>query len=321
MLVEIIVLSLYHEKKEGGMLMKKRELGSSGIFVSELGFGAMSLPNYLPEANNIFDVALHSGINFFDTADLYDGGKNEEFIASLLKDRRNEIVLATKVGNQLNKDGKSWSWNPTKNYITEAVKKSLLRLGTDYIDLYQLHGGTMEDDVDETIDAFESLKKEGLILQYGISSIRPTVIKRFLEKSSAVSVMMQYSVLDRRPGEWFPMIENFGASIITRGTLAKGFLTIEGTSKNKGLNGFAAYTREELHETVEVLRSGVDDIHAASIAFVLNDKTVASALVGAKSKEQLIDSVNAYNSGCSTEELQKIRNITIQHQYKEHRLE
>ena len=75
-----------------------------------------------------------------------------------------------------------WTWDPSKEHITEAVKKSLTRLGTDYIDLYQLHGGTMEDDVDETIDTFESLKKEGLIRQYGISSIRPTVINRFLEK-------------------------------------------------------------------------------------------------------------------------------------------
>ena len=134
-----------------------------------------------------------------------------------------------------------------KSTYTEAVKKSLTRLGTDYIDLYQLHGGTMEDDIDETIDAFESLKKEGLIRQYGISSIRPTVIKRFLEKSSAVSVMMQYSLLDRRPEEWFPMIHEAGASVITRGTIAKGLLTSEGLSRVEKTNGFVDYDANELN--------------------------------------------------------------------------
>lgn len=301
--------------------MKRRDLGTSGLFVSELGFGAMSLPNHLSEANEIFDVARHAGINFFDTADLYGGGRNEEFIASLLKGRRNEIVLATKVGNQLNADGKSWSWNPTKRHITEAVKQSLRRLGTDYIDLYQLHGGTMEDHVDETIDAFESLKKEGLILQYGISSIRPTVIKRFLERSSAVSVMMQYNVLDRRPEEWIPMIENFGASIITRGTIAKGFLTANGTANAKAIKGFASYHKNELIETIKNLHENIDDLHAAAIAFALNERSVASALVGAKSKEQLLDSIAAYEKGSSFESLKKLRDMTTQHKYEKHRLE
>src|SRR5690606_3990438 len=111
----------------------------------------------------------------------------------------------TKVGNRMIPGEDRWVWDASKTYIMEAVKDSLRRLGTDYIDLYQLHGGTMEDDATETIEAFEALKKEGVIRQYGISSIRPNVIKRFLTNSSAVSVMMQYSLLDRRPEEWFSM--------------------------------------------------------------------------------------------------------------------
>lgn len=300
--------------------MKKRELGNTGIYVSELGFGAMSLPNDLNEAKEIFDAARHAGINFLDTADLYDAGKNEEFIASLLKGKRNDIILATKVGNQLNRDGKGWSWNPSKKYILEAVKQSLHRLGTDYIDLYQLHGGTIDDNVDETIDAFETLKKEGLILQYGISSIRPNVIKRFLEKSAAVSVMMQYSALDRRPEEWFNMIDNYGASVITRGTIAKGFLTLEGTAKQKTSNGFASYNHHDLITTVKYLQKNIDDLHAAAIAYVLDEPSVASALVGARTKQQLLDSIIAYERGSTAEQLEALRNFTVQHQYKEHRL-
>ena len=85
--------------------MKKRELGKSGLFVSELGLGTMSLPNDLNEAKKIIDTALHAGINFFDTADLYDGGKNEELVGQALKGKREEIILATKAGNKLNPDG------------------------------------------------------------------------------------------------------------------------------------------------------------------------------------------------------------------------
>ena len=187
--------------------MKKRELGNSGMYVSEIGLGCMSFPNDLEEVKNIVDAAIHAGINFFDTADLYAAGKNESSIGEVLKGRRDEIILATKVGNRVIPGVDGWRWDASKAYIMDAVKDSLKRLGTDYIDLYQLHGGTMEDDVTETIEAFEALKKEGVIRQYGISSIRPNVIDRFLTNSTAISVMMQYSLLDRRPEEWFPMIQ------------------------------------------------------------------------------------------------------------------
>ncbi|WP_172369447.1 aldo/keto reductase [Sporosarcina jiandibaonis] len=300
--------------------MKKRELGKSGLFVSELSLGTMSLPDNETEAKNIVDAAIHAGINFFDTANIYDGGKNEKLVGKALKERRENVILATKVGNKLNPDGEGWTWNPTKNHIMEEVKHSLRRLGTDYIDLYQLHGGTIEDNIDETIDAFESLKKEGLIRQYGISSIRPSVIKRFLEKSTAISVMMQYSLLDRRPEEWFPLISGLDASIITRGTVAKGYLTLEGQGRANASDGFALYNASELQSAVNYLNDEVDDLHAASIAFALQDKTVASALVGARTTKQLLDSIIAYEKGCSTDQLERLKTLIKRHEYNEHRI-
>lgn len=300
--------------------MKKRELGKSGLFVSELGLGTMSLPNDKSEVQKIIDTALHAGINFIDTADLYDAGKNEELVGSAIKGKREKFILATKVGNKLNTNDNGWTWDPSKKHITDAVKKSLTRLGTDYIDLYQLHGGTTEDNVDETIDAFESLKKEGLIRQYGISSIRPTVIKRFLDKGSAVSVMMQYSLLDRRPEEWFSLIGELGASVITRGTLAKGLLTIEGLTRAKSSTGFADYDATELKNTIQLLDKETDDLHAASIAYVLGQEPVSTALVGAKNTNQLLDSVIAYEKKCSTELLERLKNLVLAHKYEEHRL-
>src|SRR5699024_5881967 len=93
----------------------------------------------------------------------------------------------------------TWFWDPRKQYIEEAVHASLKRLQTDYIDLYLLHGGTIDDPIDETIEAFENLKEKGLIRAYGISSIRPNVIRSYLKHSSIDAIMMQYSILDRRP--------------------------------------------------------------------------------------------------------------------------
>ena len=300
--------------------MKKRELGKSGLYVSEIGLGCMSLPNDQGESKKIIDAAIHAGINYFDTADLYDGGRNEELIGYALEGRRDDVILATKVGNKMNSDGKSWTWDASKAHIIEAVKKSLQRLGTDYIDLYQLHGGVMEDNVEETIDAFESLKREGLIRQYGISSIRPTVIKRFLDNSSAVSVMMQYSLLDRRPEEWFPMIQEAGASVVTRGTIAKGFLTAEGMARAEQANGFVDYEAAELTRTVQELSKQSDDLHAAAIAYVLHDQTVASALIGARTTKQLLDSVIAYDKSVTDEEIAQLESSVKKHIYKEHRL-
>lgn len=300
--------------------MKKRELGKSGLYVSELALGTMSFPNNEVEAKKIVDTAIHAGINFFDTANIYASRENEKIVGKALKEHRENIILATKVGNKLTPDGQGWTWDPSRKHITEEVKQSLYRLGTDYIDLYQLHGGTMEDNIDETIDAFESLKKEGLIRQYGISSIRPNVIKRFLEKSTAISVMMQYSLLDRRPEEWFPLISGLDASVITRGTVAKGYLTLEGQTRANVSDGFALYNASELKSTINALHDAVDDLHAASIAFALQDESVASALVGARTTKQLLDSIVAYEKGCPVEKLEKIRNLTAMHQYDRHRI-
>ena len=114
-----------------------------------------------------------------DTADLYDFGTNEEIVGEAIKNRRQDLILATKGGNRFEKGKPGWDWDPSKAYIKEAVKQSLKRLQTDYIDLYQLHGGTIDDPIDETIEAFEELVEEGVIRYYGISSIRPNVIKEY----------------------------------------------------------------------------------------------------------------------------------------------
>ncbi|MET1055168.1 MAG: aldo/keto reductase, partial [Pedobacter sp.] len=193
-------------------------IGKSDLRISRVGFGCMSLTGSTRENEQIVQRALELGINFFDTADLYEKGENEKKIGDLLRSQRDQVVIATKAGNQWRADGTGWDWNPSKKHIIAAAEESLKRLQTDYIDLYQLHGGTIDDPIDETIEAFEQLKQHGKIRFYGISSIRPNVIREYVKKSGIVSVMMQYSLLDRRPEEeCFGLLEEHNITVLSRG--------------------------------------------------------------------------------------------------------
>ncbi|WP_223632973.1 aldo/keto reductase [Planococcus sp. 4-30] len=299
--------------------MKKNFLGTSEIEVSEIGLGCMSLPTDAKEAGIIVDEAIAQGINYFDTADLYNKGINEEVVGKALKDHRKDIVLATKVGNEWSTQSDEVKWNPSKAYIKEQIHASLKRLQTDYIDLYQLHGGMITDETEETIEAFEELKEEGLIRAYGISSIRPNVIKRFLEKSDISSIMMQYSLLDRRPEELLDRIGQAGKSVVTRGSLAKGLLTGEGLQRAGKMDGYLGYGAEELKTTLHKLSAVHDNLHALALQSVLQHDTVSSVVAGASSADQLKATIKAYDTPVSPEQIKEAKALTRQDIYQDHR--
>ncbi len=162
--------------------MKYKQLGQSNVQVSEIGYGCMSLGQDHTGNIKLLHRALELGVTFFDTADLYDRGFNEESVGRAFTGMREQVVIASKVGNRWREDGTSWDWDASPAYIRQAIEASLKRLQTDYLDLYQLHGGTL-DDIDSVIETFEGLKAQGLIRAYGISSIRPNVIREWVKKS------------------------------------------------------------------------------------------------------------------------------------------
>ncbi|WP_117169297.1 aldo/keto reductase [Paraliobacillus sediminis] len=302
--------------------MKKNRLGNSDLFVSELGLGCMSLGTNQQKATNIITAALDQGINYLDTADLYDKAENEAIVGKALKGKREDVILATKVGNHLNEDG-TWFWDPSKAYIKEQVKKSLQRLQTDYIDLYQLHGGTIDDPIDETIEAFEELKKEGLVRYYGMSSIRPNVIREYVKRSSIVSVMMQYSMFDRRPEEeLLALLEKNNISVVTRGALAKGMLSDQAQEvvKQKGNDGYLDYSYEELVAMTNALSKETNTLSVSALQYVLHKPAVASAVVGASSTKQLLDNVRLKNATPLSESTyQALQQISRPTTYQNHR--
>lgn len=326
-LMLIVVFSYcYFYNRPRGDKVEKNQIGNSNLYVSALGLGCMSLGTNEHQAKEIIDRALDLGINYLDTADLYDQTRNESIVGKALKGKRDQVILATKVGNHLQSDG-SWFWDPSKHYIKEQVKSSLLRLNTDYIDLYQLHGGTKEDPILETIEAFEELKKEGFIRYYGISSIRPNVIRKYVEHGSIVSVMMQYNLLDRRPEESIlDLLHENEISVVVRGALAKGLLT-DNTKRalfNKGPKGYLDYTTIELENIIKQLYAHElieESLTTTALHYVLKHPAVASTLVGVSSIDQLEENVKAYaQSATITDNVYKqLQKLTKDSIYLNHR--
>ncbi|GHE33760.1 aldo/keto reductase [Sphingobacterium griseoflavum] len=268
--------------------MQLTRLGSSSLMVSPVGLGGMSLKGGTTKHNTeILLQAVDAGINYFDTADLYERGMNEELIGQALRSVRDQVVIATKVGNQWRSDGSTWDWKASKPYIIKAVEASLSRLRTDRIDLYQLHGGTIDDPIEEIIEAFEELVNAGKIRYYGLSSIRPNVIGAYAEKSNIVSVMMQYSLLDRRPEDVFSMLQKNGIGLISRGALTQGLLI------DKPLEQYLQLTSSEVghaKRSVERLaqKLGVSTLQVL-LSYVLSQDVVDVAVVGVRTLAQIRD--------------------------------
>ncbi|WP_334074398.1 aldo/keto reductase [Paenibacillus sp. A14] len=300
--------------------MKKNRLGNSDLLVSEIGLGCMSLGIEESKAVSLIHEALERGVNLLDTSDLYDSGRNEELVGKAIRGRRDRVVLATKVGNRRIPGQEGWVWDPSRAHILSAVKESLRRLGTDYIDLYQLHGGTIEDPIDETIEAFEQLKQEGVIREYGISSIRPNVIREYVSRSSIISVMNPISILDRRAEETvLPVLQEKRISAIARGPLAGGALAA-GREPAKGLPDYELAELQELRSRLKRLETPGRNLTQLAIRFTLTQPAVAAAIPGASSREQLLQNIAAADvPELNEEELQLIRQWSKKNLYHQHR--
>lgn len=270
----------------------------SGIKFSEMGFGAMNLPQDALDSQYILDQAVDLGIIYIDTADLYQKGQNEKNIGHFIKHskKRDQITLASKVGNRFNMLNDEVVWDPSKAHITQSIHESLKRLETDYLDLYMLHGGMIEDNKDETIETFEQLKEEGLIRAYGISSIRPNVIDYYLKHSNIDTIMMQFNIIDNRPTDLIESIQSKDVRVLARGPLMKGLLTDNYAEilDKKFETGTLGISQEELRKSLDEATT-IAPLQQAVYQY-LTSYPVASIVNGASSAEQLQANVKAYTT-------------------------
>lgn len=287
--------------------MQYNKLGQSGINVSWVGVGCMSMSKDASKTDyqRLIHQAIEHGVNYFDTADLYNFGDNERLLGEAIKGRRDQLIIATKVGNQWKKDKSGWDWNVSADYINKAVNNSLSRLQTDYIDLYQIHGGTKEDNFDEVVDTLKNLKSSGKIKEYGISSIRPNVFLNFAEHANMVSNMMQFSMLDTRSIGYLSELKKHNISVLARGGFAQGLLL------DKEAKDYLSHSIEK----VKAIADMVADIalqHAVeketvALSFLLHLHQITSAVVGVRTEKHLSQLIRA------TEQLETfdIRNLEI----------
>jgi aryl-alcohol dehydrogenase-like predicted oxidoreductase len=312
--------------------MEYRPLGRTGVQVSKLCLGTMMFGAWgntdHDDSLRIIHRALDAGINFVDTADIYSAGESEEIVGKALKGRRDDIVLATKfwgpMGDDPNRRGVSRRW------IIAEVENSLRRLGTDWIDLYQMHRPDPDTDIDETLGALTDLVRQGKVRYIGSSSLsageiveaqwaaRERRLERFRTEQPPYSLLVRGIELDV-----LPTAQRHGMGILTYSPLAGGWLSgrwsADATPTSPARQRLAARFDMSLPENqrkleaVEQLAKLADEAGIAlielAIAFVVNHPAVTSAIIGPRTMEQLESQLPAAHVALDDSVLDRIDEI------------
>jgi aryl-alcohol dehydrogenase-like predicted oxidoreductase len=312
--------------------MELRTVGRTGVQVSKLClgtmmFGAWGNPDH-DDSIRIIHAALDAGINFVDTADMYSGGESEEIVGKALKGRRDDVVLATKfwgpMGEDPNQRGVSRRW------IIAEVENSLRRLGTEWIDLYQMHRPDPQVDIDETLGALTDLVQQGKIRYIGSSSFsageiveaqwaaRERNLQRFRTEQPPYSLLVRGIELDV-----LPTAQRHGMGILTYSPLAGGWLsgswTADSSPTSPARQRLAARYDMSLPDNQRKLQAteqlatvaedaGLSPIELA-IAFVVNHPAVTSAIIGPRTMDQLESQVPAADAVLDPKTLDRIDEI------------
>ena len=291
--------------------MEYRQLGRSGLTVSALGLGCnnfgMRIDAELSAA--VVHQSLEDGITFFDTAEMYGGGKSEEFLGTALGKRRDEVVIATKFGGP----GSAGVFAPgARRNIIRACEDSLRRLGTDYIDLYYQHYPDLKTPIEETLEALTDLVGQGKVryiaslnvVGWQIADADHLAAERGLQRFTGCQI--EWSLLNRAvEAEIVPACRHFDLGVVPYFPLASGLLTgkyhrgqeFPVGSRLAASSYFAAVATDENFDRVERLTSVAGDsgrtILELAICWLLSQEGVSSVLTGATSAEQVTANVNA----------------------------
>jgi len=311
--------------------MEYRQLGRSGLKVSAVGLGCNNFGRRCSEeeTRGVVHKALDLGVTMFDTADFYSAGLSEEFLGKALGARRKDIVLATKFGLPLSKG--AYEGGASRRYIMVAIEASLKRLGTDYIDLYQLHFPDPKTPIEETLSTLDSLQRAGKIRYAGSSNFNGWQLAdaawtaRTKGLAPFISAQNHYNLLDRRiEREVVPAAEAFGVGVIPYFPLASGLLTGKykrgapvPNDSRAAANPDAAkrMLSDENFATVEKLedfaRSRDKGILDIAIGWLLGKAEVATVIAGATKPEQVDANVGAGGWEMARADWEEINKLTL----------
>jgi aryl-alcohol dehydrogenase-like predicted oxidoreductase len=314
--------------------MAQRRLGSTGVWVSELCLGTMMFGEWGTKDHDqsirIIHHALDAGITFVDTADVYTAGESEVIVGKALAGRRDDIVLATKafmpMSDNLNHRGSSRRW------IIREAEDSLRRLGTDWIDLYQIHRWDPETDLDETLGALSDLVHQGKIRYFGHSTFpAPAIVEaqwtaQRRNRERFVTGQPTYSILTRGiENDVLPTCQRYGMGVLSYSPLAGGWLS--GRYRQDATEGPASVARQRLAnrsdldlpdnqrklEAADQLAQLADDagigLIELAIAFVLRHPAITSAIIGPRTAEHLESQLTATDVHLTDDVLDRIDQI------------
>ncbi|MCH8190973.1 MAG: aldo/keto reductase [Chloroflexi bacterium] len=308
--------------------MDHRHLGSSGLEVSVLGLGTNNFGSRCDEETTarVLDQALDLGVTFIDTANIYSGTKSEEFIGKALRGKRDKFVLGTKFamggGTEPNSRGGS------RKHIMDQIDKSLRRLDTDYVDLYQIHIADPGTPIEETLRALDDLVRQGKVRYIGCSNFAAWQVSeavwtsRTLNLTSFVSVQPYYNLLKRDiEKELVPFCKKYDVGIVPFFPLESGLLTgkyRQGEPAPKGsrmdtTTMFSRVLNEGNFRTVAALERFAQErdhtVGELAIAWLLANPTVSSVIAGATKPEQVVANAKAVDWELSDDDLKEIDKI------------
>jgi aryl-alcohol dehydrogenase-like predicted oxidoreductase len=323
-----------------------RKFGSTGLSVSRLCLGTMTFGLQTEEdaSRSIMDRAADAGVNFIDTANVYPlggtetiAGRTEEIVGRWLKGKRDRYILATKAVGKMGPS--AWDQGASRKHLLDAIDASLKRLNTDYVDLYQLHSDDRETPLEETLEALDTIVRHGKARYIGVSNFLAYRLARALGRSDAlrlarfVSVQPRYNLLFRQiERELLPLATEEQLAVIPYNPLAGGLLTGKHRHDAAPSEGrFTAtvgkagemYTQRYWHErefqTIEKLKGIAgetgESLAKTSLAWVLANPAVTSAIIGASRPEQLADTLAAIDLTLDPQVKAKLDDATVEYRW------
>ena len=291
--------------------MELRALGSQGLTVSALGLGCMGMSEFYPPMDDAESVetirrALDLGVTMLDSADMYGPFTNERLVGGAIRDRRAQVILATKFGNVRGQDGSFAGINGSPEYVRSACDASLERLGVDHIDLYYQHRVDANVPIEDTVGAMAELVAAGKVRYLGLSEAGPSTIRRAHAVHPITALQSEYSLWSRDPeGELLGTCRELGIGFVPYSPLGRGFLTgrFASTSDipdNDRRKAFPRFQQENFDKNLEILeklkgvaaRKGCT-LAQLALAWVLAQGTDIVPIFGAKKRTHLEDNLGA----------------------------